>query len=151
MWFRPRKFCHGGPPGDNVFLAINIFYRGLYRPPSGSRWTHSSFEIGPNCFVRGVCTKISKEITCADQESFFRGGPTLTMFSFRWWVDLNTTKIGPSSACQRNKMVNCWCAKDGPTLNAGLEALWFFRGPPIPPLDPRMVQAYTIHQGLQCL
>ena len=51
-----------------------------------------------------------------------------------------------------------WSAKNGPTLNAGLVALWFFRGsepvmprnpiicdfsgggvgPPVPPLDPRM-------------
>ena len=42
----------------------------------------------------------------------------------------NSTKSRTSSACQQNtiSMVFCWRADDGPTLNAGLVALWFFRG-----------------------
>ena len=45
-------------------------------------------------------------------------------------MDPNTTKIKLSSARQRNaiKMAFCWRADDDPTLNAGLVALWFFRG-----------------------
>ena len=45
-------------------------------------------------------------------------------------MDPNTTKIRPSSARQRNAIVMAfrWRADDGPTLNAGLVALWFFRG-----------------------
>ena len=65
----------------------------------------------------------------------------------------NNTKGGPSSTRQRNAI-----SDDGPTLNTGLVALWFFRGSvpvllrnpfvisqggvrtpvPSPPLDPRM-------------
>ena len=40
-------------------------------------------------------------------------------------MDRNTAISGPSSAHQQNaiKMVFRWRANDGPTLNAGLEAL----------------------------
>ena len=38
--------------------------------------------------------------SCADPECFFRGGPFF--FSYSQSVDPNTTKIGPSSALQRN-------------------------------------------------
>ena len=46
-------------------------------------------------------------LPCADPESFFRRGPTLTtFFLFRFLVDegredSNTTLSGPSSACQQ--------------------------------------------------
>ena len=74
--------------------------------------------------------------------------------------DPNITINGPSSACQRNaiSMAFRWRADSGPTLNAGLVALWFHRGsgpvllrkslillffrgsgPPFPPLDPHMI------------
>ena len=41
----------------------------------------------------------------------------------------NTTLRGPSFARQRNKMAFRWRANDGPTLNAGLKALWFSGDP----------------------
>ena len=66
-----------------------------------------------------------------------------------------STISGPSSACQRNAILMAfrWRADDGPILNAGLVAMYFFRGskkpyifvifqegsgPPAPPLDPPM-------------
>ena len=72
-------------------------------------------------------------ITCADLESYFRGGPNLiTFFCFvlvdKGEEDTNTAINGPSSARQRNAMAFRWRAVDGPSLNAGLVALWFFRG-----------------------
>ena len=44
--------------------------------------------------------------------------------------DSNTTISEPSSARQRNaiEMAFRWRADGGPTLNAGLVALWLFRG-----------------------
>ena len=77
-------------------------------------------------------------------------------------MDPNITINGTSSACQRNaiSMAFRWRADGGPTLNAGLVALWFYRGsgpvllrkpliliffrgggsgPPVPPLDPPMI------------
>ena len=73
----------------------------------------------------------TKERSCADLESFFRGGPTLTTFFF---VDEgrdhpNTTISGSSSTRKRNAiyMAFRWRADGGPKLNAGLVALWFYR------------------------
>ena len=45
-------------------------------------------------------------------------------------VDPKTTISGPSSAQQQNasSMTFRWRADGGPTLNAGLVALWFYRG-----------------------
>ena len=60
---------------------------------------------------------------CGSRRVFFRGGPTFIFFS--WWEDPNTTKSGPTLAGQRNAI---WRANDGPTLNTGLVALWFYRG-----------------------
>ena len=44
-----ENFRQGGP--DNVmFLVINIFHRGSYKPPSRSNWTQGVqllFEEGP--------------------------------------------------------------------------------------------------------
>ena len=97
-----------------------------------------------------------------DPESFFsEGGPFLTtFFLFYRWGDPNTTISGPSSVRQWNAITMAfrWCTNDGPTWNAGLVALWLFRGSgPVslrnlwfcnfsggmvrtscPPLDPRM-------------
>ena len=63
-----------------------------------------------------------------------RGSNFVWQRYFSWWVvgweDPNTTISGPSSARQRNAiwMAFRWRADDGPTLNAGSVALWFFRG-----------------------
>ena len=68
----------------------------------------------------------------ADPESFVRGVPTLRFFFkvYEGRKDPNTTISVPSWACQQNAiyMAFCWRANDGPTLNAGLVALWIFRG-----------------------
>ena len=67
---------------------------------------------------------------CANPESFVRGAPTLPTFVFCFLdndgsEDPNNTKIGPSSARQRNatKMALRWRYDKGPTLKAGLVAL----------------------------
>ena len=78
----------------------------------------------------------SKLVSCADQESFLRGSPTLTTFVFFFFFffffkfdggrkDLNTTISGPSKARRRNviSMAFRWRVDVGPTLNAGLVAL----------------------------
>ena len=59
-------------------------------------------------------------LACEDEPQY-----TYNMYS----TDTNTAINGPWSACQRNaiEMAFCWWA-DGPTLNAGLIALWFFQG-----------------------
>ena len=62
--------------------------------------------------------------SCADPESFVRGGPTLTGFFLvdeGGGEDPSTTISGPSSARQRNAiyMAFRWRADDNPTLNAG--------------------------------
>ena len=67
-------------------------------------------------------------MSCADPESFARGGPTpmfLVFFFCEEREDPNTTKSGPSSARQQNatEMAFCWRAYDGPPLNAGLVTL----------------------------
>ena len=51
-----------------------------------------------------------------------------------WREDRNATKSGPSSTRQRNaiemalSMALSWRVDNGPLLNAGLVALWIFRG-----------------------
>ena len=72
--------------------------------------------------------------SCPDPESFVRGGSTLTEFYLFVLVDEgredpNTTISWPSSACQRNaiKMAFRTHTNDGPTSNAGLVCLGFFR------------------------
>ena len=55
-------------------------------------------------------------ITCADQESFVRGGPTLTFFLIvDQWREYKQVITGPSPKLKHDN--------DGPTLNAGLVAL----------------------------
>ena len=70
--------------------------------------------------------------SCADPESFIRGGPNLTTFLFFLFFrfdegrkDQNTTFNRPSSTRQQNAiyMAFRWQADDGPALNAGLVAL----------------------------
>ena len=53
-----------------------------------------------------------------------------TLLVYERWADPNTTISRSSSARQWNTiwMVFRWWADDGPTLNAGSVALWFFRG-----------------------
>ena len=63
---------------------------------------------------------------------FFRGGPTLTMLFLvdEWREDPNSTISGPSLTCQWKHHLNVisLACRWWPTLNAGLVALWFFRG-----------------------
>ena len=71
----------------------------------------------PGCYQRWVKNIIGTGLgyptrSCADPESFVRGGPTLHLrqrffsFFFCWWgerdEDPNVTKSGLSSACRRN-------------------------------------------------
>ena len=71
-------------------------------------------------------------LPCADPESFFRGGSTWTTFFIVEFIngreDPSTTVSGLSSARQRNAISMAFRgrADGGPTLNAGLEALWFY-------------------------
>ena len=64
------------------------------------------------------------QYTCADPDSFVRGGPTLTIFLVdKGREDPNTAIRGLSSARQRNAILSddpTVMASDGPTLNAGL-------------------------------
>ena len=57
-------------------------------------------------------------------------GPTLTTCFYEMREDPYSTKSGPSSDCQRNTiLMACHLLADGgPTLNAGLVALYFFMG-----------------------
>ena len=59
------------------------------------------------CFSRILTVNISDlyPVSCADAESFFSGGPTLTTFIFlvdEGREDPNTTISGPSSTRQQN-------------------------------------------------
>ena len=77
----------------------------------------------------------------ADPESFVRGGPSLTTFfsyfsyfSFiSWWGEGGSKYhhkraiISLPEKCNLNGAFR-WLADDGPTMNAVLVALWFFRG-----------------------
>ena len=58
-------------------------------------------------------------------------GPNLIFFSLLdgGIEDPNITSIGPSLARQRKaiEMAFRWRVDDGPTLNAGMVALWFLR------------------------
>ena len=71
-------------------------------------------------------------MTCADPVSFVSGAPTLTvLFVFdELREDPNTNINGLLSAQLRKAILMAfrWRANDGPTLNAGLAALRFFRG-----------------------
>ena len=65
---------------------------------------------------------------CAVQESFVRGGPSLTTFIVCFVIlvdegreDNNFAISGTFSACQQNAII-CWRANNGPSLNAGLVA-----------------------------
>ena len=81
-------------------------------------------------------------LTRANPESYIRGGPNLITFFFllyffllsffSWWEGRGSKYrfkwviIGPPAQCHLNGVH--WRADDGPALNAGLVALWFFRG-----------------------
>ena len=70
---------------------------------------------------------LNKWASCADPESFVRGGPNLIKFFLvdGGIEDPNTALIGPSLARQRNaiEMAFRWRADDGPPWNAGMAAL----------------------------
>ena len=86
------------------------------------------------CHIVG---NLMSRLTCADLESFARGGPILTTFFFfffsvdKWRKDPNTTISGPPSAHHQNaiKIAFCWHADVSPTLNAGLTAFDFSGDP----------------------
>ena len=89
--------------------------------------------------IFSLCTFVlwrnSRYVTCADSESFVRGGPNLIIFFcfvFRWrgTEGPKTAINGPSSARQWNAIgkANPWRADDGLILNSGLVVLWFFGG-----------------------
>ena len=62
--------------------------------------------------------------SCADPESFVRGGPTLTAFFFSFFFSLmrgGRTQI-PLLAGHQRRFAD-WRVDDGPTMNAGLVAL----------------------------
>ena len=71
--------------------------------------------------------------SCADPESFVRGGPTLTAFFFSFFFSLmrgGRTQIPLLAGHQRPVSETPfkwrfadWRADDGPTMNAGLVAL----------------------------
>ena len=68
--------------------------------------------------------------SCADPESFVRGGPTLLMLFFFIFLGReyrSSVNSGPIMTRQRNaiKMAFRWRVDDCPTLNAGLVALLF--------------------------
>ena len=111
--------------------------------------------------IRLFCTLIIT--SCAESESFVRGGPTLTHpFSIcSWWVEEGSkyhykrATIGPpakrhlngvSLACQWWSNIECWLGSFVIFLGVRISVdkkpyiLWFFRwGPvPLPPLDPHM-------------
>ena len=71
--------------------------------------------------------KSLRDRSCADPESFDRGGPLLTIFFLvvKGREDQNTTISAPSSVRLRNanKMAFRWRADHSPTLNAALIAL----------------------------
>ena len=115
------------PPGNqNVFTFVLHAYRDWY-------W----WLVG-----RIFLTIIS----CADPESFVRGGPNLITFFFSWWgyrgskYHYKWAIVGLPAKCRQ--------VDDGPTLNAGFVGLWFQgiarklyilanfsggSGPPVPP------------------
>ena len=76
----------------------------------------------------------TRELSCADLESFVRGGPNLITFFLvnEGMEDPNIALNGPSSAHQQNaiEMAFCWRADDGLTLNAQAWLLCDFSGDP---------------------
>ena len=128
----------------------------------------TDYNIRPFCLSKSVDITILKVPPCVDQEVLLEGSKFDNFFLVDVGIkDSNTAINGLSSARQRNaiKMAFRWRADDGPTLNAGLVALWFFRGsgpvlqgnpiflwffmggggggrdPLSPPLDPPMTTA----------
>ena len=59
-------------------------------------------------------------LTCADQESFASGGPTLTSF---FYEEREEEGIQIAIKADAILMAFHWRADDGPTLNAGWVAL----------------------------
>ena len=70
----------------------------------------------------------NKICSCADPESFVRGGPTLTTFLFslmRGDIIQIPLLAGHQWPASETPMAFRWRADDGPTLNDGLVALLF--------------------------
>ena len=78
--------------------------------------------VTENCYGLGVKRSnilIIRLVSCADPESFVRGGPTLTMFFFVFLgdegrEDPSTTLSGQLSARQRNAIK--WCFPGVPMI-----------------------------------
>ena len=100
---------------------------------------------------------------CFDPESFFRVGPTLTTLFLNWWVDPNTTEIGPSSArqrtvslaCQRWPNIECWLGSF--VIFRGSGTVWYgtlyfcvFSGGPGPPVPPLWIHACNLSPSQKC-
>ena len=97
----------------------SIWTLSLHQQKKESCWTLSDKIFWLRSYLLNICK------LCADLESFGRGDLTLARFlllGFSWWWmrDPKSTKRGLWSASQRIDY--------GLTLNAGLIALWFFRG-----------------------
>ena len=54
--------------------------------------------------VNSTQIQAMQPLACADQESFARGGPTLTTFFYEGREDPNSTKRGPPSASARQRL-----------------------------------------------
>ena len=113
--------------------------------------------------------------SCADPESFVRGGPTLTPFFFGWWGKggskyyYKRANNGPSAkrhingvslACRWWPNIECWLCSfvifrgSRPVLLRNPKFLRFFRGgvgtPCLPPLDPHMnLKASEYYHAMQ--
>ena len=87
----------------------------------------SNISSGRDIRLGSDCTESQ---THARIQKVLSGGSNCYAFLFCFLIDEgredpNTTVSRPALSCQRNaiKMAFCWCAGDGPTLNAGLVAL----------------------------
>ena len=70
--------------------------------------TAKGLEVSPDPLL----PEYTQVDACADPENFFRGVQFWELFFVNEWIQIPLK----------------YRADDGPTLNAGLEALWFFRG-----------------------
>ena len=97
----PDSFARGGPTLTMIFLVDE-----WRKDPSTTLSGPSSARQRNSFSVLLISLQISLfcALTCADPDSFAKGGPTLTMFFLvdEWRKDPSTTLSGPSSARQRN-------------------------------------------------
>ena len=113
------------------WFRVFVVWQGWRKPVQrhitrwGMAWSRGSLEHYWTCW--GLLKRVRKwtgspmpQPLCFDQILHF-DVYKITLDHRR--EDTNTTKSGPSSASQRNTIED-----DVPTLNAGLVALWFFRG-----------------------